>query len=276
MSLLSKIRKIKSALKSGGYKEICIAQVNYGDVLKGKNILVTGGSSGIGYYIAKKCASCGAHVIITGRNVEKLEIARDAIGNNVDALEWDITDFSGIEEKLNQVNSIFGGDLNCLVNNAGIQPEEFFPNVSEKEWDTIYSTNSKGLFFLSQAVSRYWIKKKSDSYRRIINIDSQGGFVGATYPYRMVKWDVRGLTQGLGLKLVSEGILVNAIAPGIVRTDMQPWALSQGENLFCDQNPLRRVSLPEEVAELAVFMLSDACSFMVGQTVVIDGGYSLK
>ena len=115
---------------------------------------------------------------------------------------------------------------------------------------------------------------KADYYRKIVNIDSQGGFVGATYPYRMTKWDLRGFTQGLGLKMAEYGVLVNGIAPGVVKTEMQRFALLQGDNTFCNQNPLHRVQLPVEVAELAVFLLSDACNFMVGQTILIDGGFA--
>ena len=120
------------------------------------------------------------------------------------------------------------------------------------------------------------MQASSGCYRHLINISSQGGFVGATYPYRMSKWDIRGLTAGLGLQMAPYGVLVNGIAPGVVKTSMQSFALEQGNNTYCKQNPLERVALPEEIAEFIVFMLGDACNFMVGQTVVLDGGYSLK
>ena len=263
-------------MKYGGYNEIHISTVTYPDILKDKTILVTGGSSGIGFEIAKKCADCGAKVIITGRNMGKLESAAKKI-DGCQYLVWDIKDTDDLNGKLNRVIDLAGGRIDCLVNNAGIQPKEFFPNVSEKEWEEIYNTNSKGAFFLSQEICKRWLNKGDDgTNRKILFIDSQGGFVGATYPYRMVKWDIRGLVQGLGLKMAPHHILVNAIAPGVVKTEMQKFSLEQGENTFCDQNPLRRVCLPEEVAELAVFMLSDACTFMVGQTIVLDGGYSIK
>jgi len=269
-------KKFRSAIRYGGYNEIHIGKIDDQRKLLGKNILITGGSSGIGFQIAKKCCACGASVIITGRNEDKLVQASKAIQGDIRYYVWDISDINDIRKNVTEINNIFQGELNCLVNNAGLQPHEFFPEVTEKEWENIYNTNSKGLFFLTQEVSKIWMGNRKDEYRKIINIDSQGGFVGATYPYRMVKWDIRGLTQGLGLRLAREGILVNAIAPGVVKTEMQEFALKQGNNTYCDQNPLHRVSLPEEVAELAAFMLSDACSFMVGQTIVIDGGYSIK
>ena len=119
-------------------------------------------------------------------------------------------------------------------------------------------------------------KKAYPGYKKIINISSQGGFVGATYPYRMVKWDVRGLTEGLGKSLIKDNIIVNAIAPGVVKTSMQEFSLNQGDNLFTTQNPIQRVCLPEEIAELALFLASDASNFIIGQTIVCDGGYTLK
>ena len=100
--------------------------------------------------------------------------------------------------------------------------------------------------------------------------------MGATYPYRMTKWDIRGLTRGLGAKMAPYGVIVNGIAPGVVKTDMQDFSLKQGDNVYCNQNILERVSLPEEIAELAAYMISDACTFMIGQTILIDGGASLN
>ena len=92
----------------------------------------------------------------------------------------------------------------------------------------------------------------------------------------MSKWDVCGLTQGLALNMARYGVIVNGIAPGVVKTQMQQFSLEQKNNTYCEQNILKRVALPEEIAELAAFMLSDACNFMTGQTILADGGYTLK
>jgi len=92
----------------------------------------------------------------------------------------------------------------------------------------------------------------------------------------MTKWDIAGLTQGLGIKLAPYGIIVNGIAPGITATNMLPGYLNRKENVYCSQNPIKRFSFPEEIAELAIFLISDAGNFIVGQTIICDGGYSLK
>ena len=272
MGILSKLRRIKSAIKYGGYNEIKISQIEYNECLKGKNIIITGGSSGIGYQIAKKSCLLGASVIITGRNEAKLKEAKNSIDGEIDYLIWDITDQSLLPQMIDEVFQRFEGNVDCLVNNAGLQPHEFFPNVSEEEWNKIYDTKTSS----QPSYIPFNHSIRISGYKKIIFIDSQGGFVGATYPYRMVKWDIRGLTRGLGLKLAKDSILVNAIAPGVVRTEMQQFSIEQGDNTYCTQNLLNRVSLPEEVAELACFMMSDSCNFMVGQTILIDGGYSLK
>ena len=283
MVILGKIRRLLNTFKymkkiyqDGGISQINVASVNYNNILENKRIVITGAGSGIGLSIAKKCVDCGAQVLITGRSEEKLQLAVSEINNSrVKYVVWDVNNIDSISSKINECMYLLNGDIDILVNNAGAAPKEFFPEVTEKEWDRIYNTNSKAVFFISEYLCKHWMSKKSDYYRKIVNIDSQGGFVGATYPYRMSKWDVRGLTKGLGLKMAPYKVLVNGIAPGIVKTEMQNFSLSQGSNAYCSQNPLNRFSLPEEVAELAIFMMSDSCNFMVGQTVLIDGGFSL-
>ncbi|MGQ9427246.1 SDR family NAD(P)-dependent oxidoreductase [Gilvimarinus sp. F26214L] len=251
--------------------------MDYGNLLEGKNIIITGGSSGIGFALAKKCVELGASVIITGRDQSKLDQAVTAVGSqHLIAVNWDVSNMALIDSKLSLCRSHLGGEIDVLVNNAGVLETTGFIEVAEEQWDRVYATNSKGLFFLTQAVCRQWIQKgKGYKQRKVINISSQGGFVGATYPYRMSKWDVAGLTQGLGLKLIGDGIIVNGIAPGIVATAMQPASEKQKNNIYCRHNPVKRYALPEEIAELAVFLISDASNFIIGQTIVCDGGFSI-
>ncbi|MBU2964976.1 SDR family oxidoreductase [Amphritea sp. 2_MG-2023] len=262
--------------KYGGVSTYSIAQIEYGNILEGKKILITGGGSGIGYALANKCVTMGASVIITGRDEKKLSEAVLKINNpRLQWLVWDVSDVSITGSRLKSCIELLGGNIDVLVNNAGVIDTTDFLNVSESQWEKVYSTNSKGLFFLTQAVCRFWIDNNK-STKKIINISSQGGFVGATYPYRMSKWDVAGLTMGLGVNLCEKGILVNGIAPGIISTKMQPMTLEQNNNIFSPYNPLKRFALPEEIAELGVFLISDASNFIVGQTIICDGGYSIK
>jgi len=171
------------------------------------------------------------------------------------------------------------GRIDILVNNAGITTNKSFLDVSEKIWDEIVETNAKGLFFVSQAISHVWIAKKQGG--KILNISSMRGFLGVVDgPYGMSKWGVVGLTRGLGATLLPYGIFVNGIAPGaIAGADMNKVL---GRSVGCNDNlafplaPIQRFGLPEEIAELALFLMSDAANYIVGQTIICDGGYTLK
>lgn len=266
----------KQVVSAGGVNSITIAQLSSEGRLNSKKIVITGGGSGIGLAIAKKCEAEGAFVLLTGRNEEKLKDAVGQIGDRAVYLVSDAGKPSDVSRLVSECETRLNGVADVVINNAGVQPREFFPEVSLAEWNRIYEVNSRGAFFVAQSFCKRWMSVPVDQYRYLINISSQGGFVGATYPYRMAKWDIRGLTEGLGLQMAPYGVLVNGVAPGVVRTAMQRFALDQGNNMYCPQNPLGRVALPEEVAELVVFMISGACSFMTGHTVVLDGGYSLK
>ena len=271
------IRSLRKILRYGGYSTVNIANINRGEILKGKNVLITGGSAGIGLSIAKKCIQEGATVVITGRDESKLKHTMEELKNPLlKTLVWDIRQISKIEESIENTKSLLNGDIDILVNNAGFLSGIMFPDVTEEIWDKTYATNSKGMFFLTQSLCEKWMKENKIQVKKVINISSQGGFVGATYPYRMTKWDIAGLTQGLGIKMAPFGIIVNGIAPGIVATNMRPGCLNQKENVYFSHNPLERFALPEEIAELAIFLMSDAGNFIVGQTIVCDGGYSLK
>ena len=272
------LRKVGDIYKTGGVSYATITTPFYGEILKDKCILITGGSSGIGLAIAKKCIKCGASVIITGRNEAKLKIAQQDLNNEkCKYIIWDISNIAIINEKLEECAQLFKKDIDILVNNAGVAPTKFFGEVDSEEWEKIYNINLKGNYFLTQELVCNWKTKSSfEGYKRIINISSQGGFVGATYPYRMTKWDIRGLTEGLGKLLIKDRIIVNGIAPGVVKTSMQMFSLKQGDNLYTNQNLIKRVILPEEIAEVALFLMGGAGNAIVGQTIVCDGGYSLK
>ncbi len=271
--LVRTAKAVRQCWKAGGVTQVNIAQINYGGILKGKRVLITGGSAGIGMAIAKKCLSEGATVVITGRNEAKLQSAASELHSPfLKTLAWDVSDISVIDQKLAECIALLGGHLNGLVNNAGILLDQSFFTATEDVWDKTYAVNSKGVFFLTQKVSGWWIKNKQ--LGKIINMSSTGGFLGAPYPYRMTKWDIVGLTKGLGATLSPYGIIVNGIAPGRIATEML--GRNDSDNIYDTLQPIKRMGLPEEIAELAVFLMSDAANYIVGQTILCDGGYTLK
>lgn len=268
------IRFLKAAkhyYKYGGITQVEVSQVNYGEIFNGKTILITGGSQGIGLEMARRFLANGASVIITGRNQDKLDAIVTQIKNpNLRGIAWDISDVGNIDLNISRLKS----NIDVVINNAGIYAKTQFPNCTSEDWDRVYDTNAKGTFFLCQAFCKLWQQEKSANYHKIINICSQGGFSLANNPYRMTKWDIRGFTKYLGAEMSRNGIIVNGIAPGLIMTDMQPEFKKQGENYYTEQNPLHRIGKVEEIAELAVFLASDAANFIVGQTICCDGGYT--
>ena len=280
-SLTCIVKSIVDIYRYGGIRKVNVSYLSPDKQLDSKTILIAGGGSGIGKSIAKASLRYGAKVIISGRNEQKL---RDMIDDckqdglfNIKYIVSDISDISEIPNYVNVASNLFGCEVDILVNNAGVQPNEFFPSVSENEWDKVYAINSKGTFFISQEFCKHWMRMgDTKSYRKIINISSQGGFVGATYPYRMSKWDIVGLTQGLSKTMASHNVIVNGIAPGVVRTEMQQRYMKQKDNVYCNQTPMQRFAFPEEIAELAIFLMSDRSNFITGQTIICDGGFTLK
>ncbi len=272
MNIKRVLRKIKRLLAGNGKTVVVkVSQLDYNKALEGKKVLVTGGSSGIGYAIAKKCIAEGAKVVITGRDEEKLQAACNRINSsNLLMLVWDVADSKVSKKMIEETDRLLDG-IDIVFNNAGVYSFKGFLEVDEDAWDKVMDINAKGLFFVCQAISAYYINKKRTG--KIINIASNRGVLGAHDPYGMSKWGVYGLTKGLGKALISKGIIVNGIAPGTTATAIN--GIDVEKNAFSSCAPNNRVALPEEIAELAVFLASDAANNIVGQVIICDGGESL-
>lgn len=266
------IENFISYLRAGGFVNVTIAQINYSEILKNKRVLITGGTSGIGYAIAEKFLSQGAAVIITGRNETNLKAAKEKLNNNLlHTFLWDVNDLKNTDEKIKEISKIIGG-IDIFVNNAGILIQTDFQNVDEETWDKTFSVNLKSVFFITQKICSYFLKTNINSVSKIINISSMSGIIAAPNPYHLSKEGINSLTKGLAKEYTKNNIIVNAIAPGVTNTNMNQYS----GNLYRDQgNKNRRVALPEEIAELALFLASDASNNIVGQIILIDGGESL-
>ena len=283
MSSLKKLYRLLKQLphiyKYGGITNINVSKIDYHGSLFPPTtlVLVTGGTSGIGLEIAKRFHEEGATVVVTGRNAEKLNAVNTEMSSNrFITLQWDVTDIQSIQNKIQQIEEQTGKHISILVNNAGTYARTHFPNTTSEDWDEVYLTNLKGLYFITQHMVKLWMNRQDEGIHKVLNIASQGGFVGANNAYRMTKWDIRGFTKHLGQAYSKYGIISNAIAPGIIKTNMQPEFIKQGDNAYTDLNPAHRVGLPIEIAELALFLSSPASNFIVGETICCDGGYNIK
>ncbi|WP_312336641.1 SDR family NAD(P)-dependent oxidoreductase [Anaerospora hongkongensis] len=270
--IIKAIINIIKYIRKGGVVYVNISQVNYGGILTGKKVVITGGSSGIGYAIAKKFISEGAEVLITGRNIDKLAAAKNSLNSDsCKVLQWDVSDSNVAEKKIKEAVNLLG-TIDIFVNNAGVYIEKKMFNITEEDWDYIFDTNIKGMYFIMQAITKHYINE--DISGKILNIASNRGVLGDCGPYGASKWGVIGLTRGFARDLVAKKIIVNAIAPGITATSINN--IDVNENAYTNELYNNRVALPEEIGELALFLASDAANHIVGQTIVCDGGASLN
>ena len=274
MTIKSIIKRLISVIQPKNIVNATFTLKSDTNYLSDKIVLVTGGGSGFGYEIAKRFVECGSKVIITGRNELKLKNAVKSIGSqNIKYLVWDLCDVSIAKDKIAEANTIWG-NINVAINNAGVWTPKNWKDIDEKEWDIILDTNLKGLFFICQAQGEV-MSNTNTSASKIINITSIEGVRGGFGPYYASKWGANGITRGMAKAFIKNIIVVNAIAPGMGITDINP-NLPKDGNLSLPYNLNGRYVTVEEIAETACFLASDAANSIVGQVIVVDGGMSLN
>lgn len=246
------------------------------EMLQGRFALITGGTSGIGYAIAKAFLAAGASVCITSRNEEKLQKAclqlqtgHSDYHNRIFGRVLDNQNVSSFKIVINDILQK-KGTIDILVNNAGVLGGSF-PNAKEEDFDTVIDTNLKGVFFLSQLIGTYM--KENGIKGNILNIASSSSLRPAASAYTLSKWGIRGLTMGLAKSLAPYNITVNGVAPGPTVTPM----LIQGNsnNIAHHGLPAGRYAMPEEIANMAVFLVSDMGRMVMGDIIYMTGGAGL-
>ena len=242
-----------------------------------RKALVTGASRGIGYAIAKKLLQNDCAVVITGRNISTLEcVARD-LGKNVFPMVWNAMEFEKADEKINKASDMLGG-LDIVVNNAGIFAQrsewdrENLLKTTINEWQDVINVNASAVFFTMQASVKYMLK--NDIKGNILNITSVAGEEPVYGAYGGSKILATGLTRGWGKMFAADGITINGIAPGPVATEMNNW--HEGDPMKHDRIPYGRFATIDEIADLAAYLLSEKAKMICGETVIIDGGYSIR
>lgn len=273
MNLKAKIKKlllqIADIFRKKEITYLTIKHVKPTNLLENRVALITGGGSGIGKAIAKSFAESGAIVIIAGRKEEKLIKAKKEIfGGNVYILQIDTTDTSSIPNKIKEAEQLLGGrNIDILINNAGVSGGEI-STTNEIEFDKIINTNIKGTFFMSKYFGEYMRDRGIKG--NILNIASSSSLRPATSAYNISKWGIRGFTIGLARLLAPHGVTVNGIAPGPTAT---PMMMKNNEKNMAKPNSLiKRWILPEEIANMAVFLVSDMGKSIVGDIVYMTGG----
>ncbi|GGH69350.1 3-oxoacyl-[acyl-carrier-protein] reductase FabG [Compostibacillus humi] len=243
-------------------------------MLKGKNVLVTGASRGIGRAIALELGRNGANVAVNyaGSKEKAEEVVNELKEMDVQAfaIQADVSSEADVKGMVKEVISQFGS-LDILVNNAGITRDNLLMRMKEVEFDQVINTNLKGVFLCTKAVTRQMMKQKSG---KIINVASIVGVSGnpGQANYVAAKAGVIGLTKTTAKELASRNILVNAVAPGFIATDMTEELTEEQKEAMLKLIPLERLGQPEDVAKVVRFLASDDASYITGQTIHIDGG----
>ena len=245
--------------------------------LDGKVALITGASRGIGRATALKFAANGAKVAINfAGNLAKAEEVKNEIeSNGGEALlvQGNVADFEKVGEIVEKVVETWG-KIDVLVNNAGITRDNLLLKMSEKDFDEVIATNLKGVFNCTKAVTKLMMKQRSG---RIVNMSSVVGLMGnaGQANYSAAKAGIIGFTKSVAKEFAARGITVNAIAPGFIGTDMTDAIPEKIKTEMISKIPLGRIGDPEDVANAALFFVSEEAKYITGQIICVDGGMAM-
>jgi 3-oxoacyl-[acyl-carrier protein] reductase len=238
--------------------------------LTGKNALVTGSTRGIGRAIAEALSGSGARVAVVGRDLARAEEAAAAIGNSAQGFAADVSDTTAVAKLVGDVEGSFGS-IDILVNNAGITRDNLVMRLKDEDWDAVLDANLRGAFAAIRAVSRGMMKRRAG---RIINVASIVGIIGnkGQANYAASKGGLIALTKSVAKELASRNILVNAVAPGFIETEMTAAMTPEARTALGQQIPLERLGKVADIASAVTFLASDHASYITGQVFVVDGG----
>lgn len=244
--------------------------------LKDKVAIITGAARGIGKATAEKFLKEGARVVICDINEEVVNKAVEdlnGISSDVIGLKVDVTNREEVGNMVKATLDKFG-KIDCLVNNAGITADNTLLKLSEAEWDRVININLKGVFNCGQAVAAVMAEQ---GYGVILNASSVVGLYGnyGQTNYAATKWGVIGMTKTWAKELGKKGIRVNAVAPGFILTPMTEKMPEKVLEMMKDKAPLKRIGLPEDIANAYAFLASDEASFITGTVLSVDGGIVL-
>lgn len=238
--------------------------------LSNKVALVTGSTRGIGRAIAATLGECGARVAVVGRDKAKAEDVARELDGGARGFACDVSDTAAVAKLVSDVEAAFGS-LDILVNNAGITRDNIVMRIRDDDWNAVIDANLRGAFAAIRAASRGMMKRR---WGRIVNIASVVGLTGnkGQANYAASKAGLIGLTKSVAKELGSRNILVNAVAPGFIDTEMTTAMTPEARNALIGMIPLERLGSPADVASAVAFLASDHAAYITGQVIVVDGG----
>ena len=238
--------------------------------LKGKNIIVTGATGGIGNSIINRLNETGANLLATGTKDEKLDNLKSKF-KNIQILKFDISQIDGIEEFIENATSKLGGKLDCIINNAGITQDNLAIRMSLEEWKKVININLTSTFLLSKFAIKKMLKNKSG---KIINITSVVGHTGnlGQVNYTASKAAVVAMSKSLAIEYAKKNINVNCISPGFIKTAMTDKIDDKFKEKIISNIPSARLGEPSDIANAVVFLASNQSDYINGETLHVNGG----
>ena len=241
--------------------------------LKNKNIIITGGSGGIGNSIVEKLYETGANILATGTRLEKLEELKKKF-NNIKMIKFDISQHEKIEEFINNATKELGGSLDCMINNAGITKDNLTIRMSLEEWTKVIDINLTSTFLMC----KYSIKKMlKNKFGKIVNITSVVGHTGnaGQANYTASKAGIVAMSKSLAIEYAKKNISVNCISPGFISTAMTDQIDEKYKEAIIGKIPSNRLGRPEDIANAVTFLSSDQSDYINGETLHVNGGMYL-
>ena len=238
--------------------------------LKGKNIIVTGASGGIGSSIVKKLSDVGSNVLASGTKIEKLENLKSQ-SNNIKILKFDISQNDKIEKFIENATNELGGNLDCIVNNAGITQDNLAIRMSLDEWQKVIDLNLTSTFLLSKFSIKKMLKNKSGKIINITSIVGHTGNIGQSN-YAASKAGIVAMSKSLAIEYAKKNINVNCISPGFIKTKMTDKIDEKFKESIVSKIPSGRLGEPEDVANAVLFLASNQSNYINGETLHINGG----
>ena len=238
--------------------------------LKDKKIIVTGASGGIGNSIVKKLTDCGANILATGTKIEKLEELKSKY-KNISIIKFDISQSDKIEEFIENATTALGGNLDCIVNNAGSTQDNLAIRMSLDEWKKVIDLNLTATFLLSKFAIKKMLKNKSG---KIVNITSEVGHTGnlGQANYTASKAGIVAMSKSLAIEYAKKNLNINCVSPGFIKTAMTEKIDEKFKEIIISKIPSSRLGEPDDVANAVLFLVSDQSNYINGETIHVNGG----
>jgi len=238
--------------------------------LKNKNIIVTGASGGIGNAIVKSFYDYGANVLASGTKIEKLEELKSKF-KNIKIIKFDISQSDKIEDFIENASNELGGNLDCVVNNAGITKDNLAIRMSLEEWKKVIDINLTSTFLLSKFAIKKMLKNKSGKIINITSVVGHTGNLGQTN-YTASKAGIVAMSKSLAIEYAKKNININCISPGFIKTAMTDKIDEKYKEVILSKIPSARLGEPEDIANAVIFLASNQSNYINGETIHVNGG----